>query len=87
MQQAMRPFMKNDNDWGAPGAQVMAAHMKVQALQRHIKENKGDKHSKHSYMLALSHRHKLVKYFRRKDPALYFEYLRKTGQKDVMMVK
>jgi len=87
VKQAMRPFMKHERDHGAPGAMAMAAHLKVEALQHHMTLNPGDAQSRHRYQKALSHRSKIVKYFRRRDPANYFLYLRQTGQKDIMLVK
>jgi len=87
VRKAMRQYQKNDTDTGAPGAMTMAVHQRVESLERHMSQNPTDFTSRHHYMRLVSHRHKLIKYFRRADPANYFLFLRATGMKDVALVK
>ena len=67
------------NDTGSPEVQIAVLTERIRNLTEHLKEHKGDKHSRRGLLKLVSRRRTLLDYVRGKDEARYKGIIEKHG--------
>jgi small subunit ribosomal protein S15 len=60
-------FGKTDADTGSPEVQVALLTARINHLTEHLREHKGDHHSRRGLLMLVGQRRRLLNYLQRKD--------------------
>jgi small subunit ribosomal protein S15 len=81
---AIEKFQRFPGDTGSSEVQIAVLTERVHYMEKHLKANKQDKHSRRGLEAMLSKRKRLMQYLRKKDFATYKELLYQLDLKDVI---
>jgi small subunit ribosomal protein S15 len=74
-------FKTHEADTGSPEVQVALLTEKINRLQDHLKEHKGDNASRRGLLKLVGARRAMIAYLRRKDPDRYKNLIKTLGLK------
>lgn len=69
----------NPGDTGSPDVQVALLTSRISHLTEHLKEHKGDHHSRRGLMLMVGQRRRLLNYIAKSDVQHYRELIKRLG--------
>ena len=72
-------FQRTTNDTGSPEVQVALLTARINDLQPHFSEHKGDHHSRRGLIRMVNQRRKLLDYLKRKDLGRYQSLIAELG--------
>ncbi|HOZ53781.1 MAG TPA: 30S ribosomal protein S15 [Bacilli bacterium] len=75
----IKKFAIHKDDTGSPEVQVAILTAEIDALTKHLKENKHDFHSKRGLLMKVGNRRNLLNYLKEKDINRYRELIKKLG--------
>ena len=78
-QQIIAQYQRGENDTGSPEVQVALLSARINDLQDHFKEHKGDHHSRRGLIRMVNQRRKLLDYLKRKDIERYAALISQLG--------
>jgi small subunit ribosomal protein S15 len=64
-------FAQGDGDTGSPEVQVALLTRRISHLTEHLKEHKGDHHSRRGLLMLVGQRRRLLNYLKKKDIERY----------------
>jgi small subunit ribosomal protein S15 len=67
----IREYGKHDSDTGSPEVQVALLTERINHLTDHLREHKGDHHSRRGLLMLVGKRRRLLNYLRRQDVERY----------------
>lgn len=67
----IREYGKHDADTGSPEVQVALLTERINHLTDHLREHKGDHHSRRGLLMLVGKRRRLLNYLRREDVERY----------------
>jgi small subunit ribosomal protein S15 len=71
VQEIIKKFGKHEKDSGSPEVQIALLTEEILNLQKHLNQNKQDKHSKRGLILKVSQRRKLLTYLKKESYQRY----------------
>jgi small subunit ribosomal protein S15 len=71
IQEIVKKFGKHEKDVGSPEVQIAILTEEILNLQKHLTQNKQDKHSKRGLILKVVQRRKLLNYLKKES---YYRY-------------
>ena len=71
IQEIIQKFGKHEKDSGSPEVQIALLTEEILNIQRHLAQNKKDKHSKRGLILKVAQRRKLLNYLKKESYARY----------------
>lgn len=78
-QQIIAQYQRGENDTGSPEVQVALLSARINDLQDHFKQHKGDHHSRRGLIRMVNQRRKLLDYLKRKDSERYTTLIGQLG--------
>lgn len=78
-QQIIAQYQRAPGDTGSPEVQIALLSARINDLQGHFKEHKGDHHSRRGLIRMVNQRRKLLDYLKGKDLARYASLISKLG--------
>lgn len=78
-QQIIAQYQRAPNDTGSPEVQVALLTARINDLQDHFKEHKGDHHSRRGLIRMVNQRRKLLDYLKGKDLERYTTLIGQLG--------
>lgn len=78
-QQIIAQYQRGANDTGSPEVQVALLTARINDLQGHFKQHKGDHHSRRGLIRMVNQRRKLLDYLKRKDLDRYTALIGQLG--------
>lgn len=78
-QQIIAQYQRAPGDTGSPEVQIALLSARINDLQDHFKEHKGDHHSRRGLIRMVNQRRKLLDYLKRKDLARYASLISELG--------
>ena len=78
-QQIIAQYQRAPGDTGSPEVQIALLTARINDLQGHFKEHKGDHHSRRGLIRMVNQRRKLLDYLKGKDLARYASLISKLG--------
>lgn len=78
-QQIIAQYQRGENDTGSPEVQIALLSARINDLQDHFKEHKGDHHSRRGLIRMVNQRRKLLDYLKRKDIERYATLISQLG--------
>jgi small subunit ribosomal protein S15 len=70
---------KSDNDTGSPEVQIALLSARIAHLTEHLREHKGDHHSRRGLLMLVGQRRRLLQYLQRKDLDRYRALIAELG--------
>lgn len=67
----IKKFAREKGDTGSPEVQIALLSFKVSKLVEHLKEHKGDEHSRRGLLGMVAKRRRLLSYLHKKDEGRY----------------
>ncbi len=67
----IREYGKHDSDTGSPEVQVALLTERINHLTDHLREHRGDHHSRRGLLMLVGKRRRLLNYLRRQDVERY----------------
>ncbi len=67
----IREYGKHDSDTGSPEVQIALLTERINHLTDHLREHKGDHHSRRGLLMLVGKRRRLLNYLRRQDVERY----------------
>ena len=64
-------FAQGDGDTGSPEVQIALLTRRISHLTEHLKEHKGDHHSRRGLLMLVGQRRRLLNYLKKKDIERY----------------
>lgn len=78
-QQIIAQYQRAPGDTGSPEVQIALLSARINDLQAHFKEHKGDHHSRRGLIRMVNQRRKLLDYLKGKDLARYASLISELG--------
>lgn len=78
-QQIIAQYQRAPGDTGSPEVQIALLTARINDLQGHFKEHKGDHHSRRGLIRMVNQRRKLLDYLKGKDLARYSSLISELG--------
>ncbi|AWT48218.1 30S ribosomal protein S15 [Psychrobacter sp. YP14] len=78
-QQVIAQYQRAPGDTGSPEVQIALLSARINDLQAHFKEHKGDHHSRRGLIRMVNQRRKLLDYLKRKDLTRYASLISELG--------
>jgi small subunit ribosomal protein S15 len=78
-QQVVQQFGKSDTDTGSPEVQIALLTRRINHLTEHLREHKGDHHSRRGLLMLVGQRRRLLNYLGRKDLDRYRALIKELG--------
>lgn len=72
-------YARNTGDTGSPEVQIALLTARIDHLQNHFKEHRGDHHSRRGLLRMVSNRRRLLDYLKGKNVNLYQELVKSLG--------
>ena len=73
------PYRHHDNDTGSTEVQIAQLTERIRHLTEHFKVHKQDHHGRLGLLKLVGRRRRLLRYFRRKNPGQYAEFIQGLG--------
>ncbi len=67
----IREYGKHDSDTGSPEVQIALLTERINHLTDHLREHRGDHHSRRGLLMLVGKRRRLLNYLRRQDVERY----------------
>ena len=77
--QIIDEYATNPGDTGSPDVQIALLTKRISHLTEHLKQHKGDHHSRRGLMLMVGQRRRLLNYVAKQDVAHYRELIARLG--------
>ena len=78
-QEIVSRFGKSETDTGATEVQIALLTKRINHLTEHLREHKGDHHSRRGLLMLVGRRRRLLNYFQKKDLEGYRGLIRELG--------
>ena len=78
-QEVVSRFGKSETDTGATEVQIALLTKRINHLTEHLREHKGDHHSRRGLLMLVGRRRRLLNYFQKKDLEGYRSLIRELG--------
>jgi small subunit ribosomal protein S15 len=78
---AIKATARHEKDTGSPEVQVAMLSRRIEDLQKHLKKNKKDNHSRRGLLQMVADRRKHLKYLEKSDNKKYGTVVKKLGLK------
>ena len=78
-QEVVQQFGKTDTDTGSPEVQIALLTRRINHLTEHLREHKGDHHSRRGLLMLVGQRRRLLNYLGRKDLDRYRSLIGELG--------
>ena len=72
-------YHRHETDTGSPEVQIALMTKRINRLTEHLKEQKGDEHSRRGLLKLVGQRRRQLDYLNRKDEKLYKEMVERLG--------
>jgi small subunit ribosomal protein S15 len=72
-------FGKDENDTGATEVQIAQLTQRINHLTEHLREHKGDHHSRRGLLMLVGQRRRFLNYMQKKDLEGYRSLIRELG--------
>ncbi len=72
-------YHRHETDTGSPEVQIALMTTRITRLTEHLKENKGDEHSRRGLLKLVGQRRRQLDYLNRKDQTRYREIVERLG--------
>ena len=70
------------NDTGSAPVQIARLSARIEELTEHLKQQRGDKHTRYGLLRMVGQRSRLLKYLRRERPETYREVINALGLRE-----
>lgn len=70
-QEIIARFAQGEGDTGSPEVQIALLTQRISHLTEHLKEHKGDHHSRRGLLMLVGQRRRLLNYLKKKDIERY----------------
>jgi small subunit ribosomal protein S15 len=77
--EVVQQFGKSDTDTGSPEVQIALLTRRINHLTEHLREHKGDHHSRRGLLMLVGQRRRLLNYLGRKDLDRYRGLIKELG--------
>jgi small subunit ribosomal protein S15 len=77
--EVVQQFGKTDTDTGSPEVQIALLTRRINHLTEHLREHKGDHHSRRGLLMLVGQRRRLLNYLGRKDLDRYRGLIKELG--------
>jgi small subunit ribosomal protein S15 len=77
--EVVQQFGKSEADTGSPEVQIALLTRRINHLTEHLREHKGDHHSRRGLLMLVGQRRRLLNYLQRKDLDRYRGLIRELG--------
>ena len=78
-QEVVKQFGKSDGDTGSPEVQIALLTRRINHLTEHLREHKGDHHSRRGLLMLVGQRRRLLNYLQRKQLDRYRSLIQELG--------
>jgi small subunit ribosomal protein S15 len=78
---AIKASARHEKDTGSPEVQVTMLSRRIEDLQKHLKKNKKDNHSRRGLLQMVADRRSHLKYLEKNDKRRYSALIKKLGLK------
>ena len=78
-QELIKEYAVHEGDTGSPEVQIAVLTERINDLNEHLKEHKGDHHSRRGLLKMVGHRRNLLTYLQNKDIERYRALIKKLG--------
>jgi small subunit ribosomal protein S15 len=78
-QTTIAEYRLHDTDTGSPEVQIALLSGRINHLTEHLKEHKGDHHTRRGLMKLIGHRRRLLDYVRKNDVERYRSIISRLG--------
>lgn len=78
-QKIIAEYATTPGDTGSPDVQIALLTKRISHLTEHLKEHKGDHHSRRGLMLMVGQRRRLLNYVAKQDVEHYRELIKRLG--------
>ena len=78
-QEIIKEYATKEGDTGSPEVQIAVLTERINDLNEHLKEHKGDHHSRRGLLKMVGHRRNLLVYLKNKDIERYRALIKKLG--------
>lgn len=75
----IKEYARSEGDTGSPEVQIALLTKRIENLNKHLNENKQDKHGKRGLLKMVSTRRKLLNYLKNEDIERYRSLIAKIG--------
>ena len=75
----VQKFGKSETDTGSPEVQIALLTARINHLTEHLREHKGDHHSRRGLLMLVGQRRRLLNYLGRKDVDRYRSLIQELG--------
>jgi small subunit ribosomal protein S15 len=77
--EVIQQFGKDESDTGSPEVQIALLTRRINHLTEHLREHKGDHHSRRGLLMLVGQRRRLLNYLSRKDLDRYRGLIQELG--------
>jgi small subunit ribosomal protein S15 len=77
--EVVQQFGKDEADTGSPEVQIALLTRRINHLTEHLREHKGDHHSRRGLLMLVGQRRRLLNYLGRKDLDRYRSLIKELG--------
>jgi small subunit ribosomal protein S15 len=77
--EVIQQFGKTETDTGSPEVQIALLTRRINQLTEHLREHKGDHHSRRGLLMLVGQRRRLLNYLGRKDLDRYRGLIKELG--------
>ncbi len=77
--EVIQQFGKDETDTGSPEVQIALLTRRINHLTEHLREHKGDHHSRRGLLMLVGQRRRLLNYLGRKDLDRYRGLIKELG--------
>ena len=77
--EVVQQFGKDESDTGSPEVQIALLTRRINHLTEHLREHKGDHHSRRGLLMLVGQRRRLLNYLGRKDLDRYRGLIKELG--------
>ena len=78
-QELVRDYARKEGDTGSPEVQIALLSGRINHLTEHLKEHKGDHHTRRGLMKLIGQRRRLLDYVRKNDVERYRSIISRLG--------
>ena len=77
--QIVGEYQREGKDTGSPEVQIAMLTARIKHLAEHLREHKGDHHSRRGLIMMVGKRNRLLRYLQRTNRESYLELIKKLG--------
>src|SRR5690606_11125403 len=78
-QAVIEQFRRGDKNTGSPEVQIAILTARIKQVAAHLRENKGDAHTRRGLVMMVGKRNRLLRYLQRTDRPKYLETIQALG--------